>query len=269
LKELCRNVRIFGKPFCDLKNILLILLCFVLLKANAEDPADTIKTTRPPKFDTIRASSFILPAALITYGALSFEVHPIRRFDHYVRGQIANNASGFHTNAATYLVFAPIAAVYGLNLAGVEGRNNFADRTALIALSATFAGIGDYSLKYLTHRPSPAGTDRGSFPSGHTMGAFAAAEFLAQEYGDQSPIYTIAGYTVAVTTGVLRVYTRNHWFSDVVAGAGFGIASTKLAYLVYPAIRKWLTHSDKNGNSTFIMPSYQDGMAGLSFAKTF
>lgn len=252
-----------------MKNILLILLCFVLLKANAENLTDTVKKTQPAKPETIKASSFILPAALVTYGAMSFEVHPVRRIDYYVRGQIANSAPGFHTNAATYLVFTPIAAVYALNLAGVSGRNNFADRTALIALSAAFAGVSDYSLKYLTHRPSPGGTDRGSFPSGHTMGAFAAAEFLAQEYGDQSPAYTIAGYTVAVATGVLRLYTRNHWFSDVVAGAGFGIASTKLAYLVYPAIRKWVTHTDKDGKSTFIMPTYQDGMAGLAFSKTF
>lgn len=252
-----------------MKNILLILLCLVLLKANAENLADTVTKTRPAKPDTIRASSFILPAALITYGALSFEVHPIRRFDYYVRGQVAGSAPNFHTNAATYLLFTPIVAVYGLNLAGVEGRHNFTDRTALIALSAAFAGISDFSLKHMVHRLDPTGTNLASFPSGHTMGAFAAAEFLAQEYGDQSPAYTIAGYTVAVATGVLRLYTRNHWFSDVVAGAGFGIASTKLAYLVYPAIRKWLTHTDKNGKSTFIMPTYQDGMAGLSFAKTF
>ncbi|MGZ3777086.1 MAG: phosphatase PAP2 family protein [Mucilaginibacter sp.] len=252
-----------------MKNILLLLLSFVILQVNAEGLADTTNKKRQVTPDTIKASSFILPAALITYGALSFEVNPLRRFDYYVRDQIANSAPNFHTTAATYLLFTPIVAVYGLNLAGVKGRNNFTDRTALIALSAAFAGISDFSLKHVIHRLDPGGNDHGSFPSGHTMGAFAAAEFLAQEYGDQSPAYTIAGYTVAVATGVLRLYTRNHWFSDVVAGAGFGIASTKLAYLVYPAISKWLTHTDKNGKSTFIMPTYQDGMAGLSFAKTF
>lgn len=269
MKKLCRNVRIFDKISGDLKNILLILLCFALLKANAENIVDTVKKTQAATSETVKASSFILPAALITYGALSFDVHPIRRFDYYVRGQVAHNAPGFHTNAATYLLFTPIVAVYSLNLAGIHGRNNFTDRTALIALSAAFAGISDFSLKHMVHRFDPTGTNLASFPSGHTMGAFAAAEFLAQEYGDQSPAYTIAGYTVAIGTGVLRLYTRNHWFSDVVAGAGFGIASTKLAYLVYPAIRKWVTHNDKDGKSTFIMPTYQDGMAGLAFAKTF
>jgi membrane-associated phospholipid phosphatase len=252
-----------------LKSILFILFCSIILQVNAQGLADTVKKTRQLTPDTIKASSFILPAALIAYGALSSAIHPIRHFDYYVHGQITDNAPKFHTNAATYLLFTPIIAVYGLNLAGVEGRNNFTDRTALIALSAAFAGISDFSLKHIVHRLDPTGSNLASFPSGHTMGAFAAAEFLAQEYGDQSPAYTIAGYTIAAATGVLRLYTRNHWFSDVVAGAGFGIASTKLAYLVYPAIRKWLTHTDQNGRSTFIMPSYQGGMAGLSFAKTF
>ena len=108
-----------------------------------------------------------------------------------------------------------------------------------------------------------------SFPSGHTSVAFAFAEFLAQEYGDKSPIYTIIGYSFATTTGVFRIYNKAHWFSDVVAGAGFGILSTKAAYLVYPYIRNALTHTDKAGKNTFIMPTYQDGVAGLSFAKQF
>jgi membrane-associated phospholipid phosphatase len=92
------------------------------------------------------------------------------------------------------------------------------------------------------------------------------AEFLAQEYSGKSPVYGAVGYTLAVTTGILRMYNRDHWFSDVVAGAGFGILSTKLAYLVYPYVRNKLTHKDKAGKSTFIMPTYQDGMPGLSFS---
>ena len=59
---------------------------------------------------------------------------------------------------------------------------------------------------------------------------------------------------------------RDHWFSDVVAGAGFGIISTKAAYLVYPYIRNALTHKDKNGKKLSFMPTYQDGVPGLSFA---
>jgi hypothetical protein len=67
------------------------------------------------------------------------------------------------------------------------------------------------------------------------------------------------------------MYNRDHWFSDVVAGAGVGILSTKAAYFIYPAIRNWLTHGDEKAKrkSTLIMPTYQDGVPGLAFAREF
>ncbi|HVW13855.1 MAG TPA: phosphatase PAP2 family protein [Mucilaginibacter sp.] len=249
-----------------MKNLFTILCCLIALRSVAAVPCDSIQRNRSSRPDTIKATAFILPAALVTYGGLSFAVHPIRQFDHYLDGKLK---PGIKTTAATYLVFTPIVAVYGLNLAGVQGKNNFADRTALITLSACFGGIADFSIKHLTHRPGPGGFETSSFPSGHTIGVFAAAEFLAEEYGDTSPAYAIAGYTVAVATGGMRMYTHNHWFSDVVAGAGFGIASTKLAYLVYPCLKKWFTHNDGSGKNTLIMPTYQDGVPGFAFAKTF
>ncbi|MGZ3751756.1 MAG: phosphatase PAP2 family protein, partial [Mucilaginibacter sp.] len=175
----------------------------------------------------------------------------------------------FNTKAENYFQFAPIIMVYGLNLIGVQGKNTFIDRTALLALSGGFAGVSALTTKYATHRLRPNKANYYSFPSGHTTTAFAGAEFLAQEYSDKSPIYTIIGYSFAVTTGVFRLYNRDHWFSDVVAGAGFGILSTKAAYLVYPYIRNMLTHTDKQKRSTFIMPTYQDGIAGFAFAKEF
>ena len=53
------------------------------------------------------------------------------------------------------------------------------------------------------------------------------------------------------------------------AGAGFGILSTKAAYLVYPYVRSWLTHSDKTGKSTFVMPTYENGTPGLALSMRF
>jgi len=69
-----------------------------------------------------------------------------------------------------------------------------------------------------------------------------------------------------VGTGIFRMYNRDHWFSDVVAGAGFGVLSTKAAYLIYPYLRNKLTHKSKSGKSTMVMPTYQNGTPGLSFA---
>jgi len=112
----------------------------------------------------------------------------------------------------------------------------------------------------------PNKSDYLSFPSGHTGIACMGAEFLAQEYSSKSFAYSVIGYTFAATTGIFRLYNKDHWFSDVVAGAGYGILSTKLAYLVYPYIRNKVTHTDKQGRKVSLMPTYQDGVPGLSFA---
>lgn len=253
------------------KRTLFILFCFISIEANAQ-VADTVKKDLLTAPDTVKKLhsnplSLIPPAVLITYGAASFVIHPIRRFDYYINSEVHKTDPTFSTKAESYFQFTPIIMVYGLDLIGVEGKNTFIDRTALLGLSGGILGISAEITKHTTHRLRPNGSDYLSFPSGHTSTAFMGAEFLAQEFSEKSPVYTVIGYTFAVTTGIFRLYNRDHWFSDVVAGAGFGILSTKAAYLIYPYIRNKLTHKDKSGKSTMFMPSYQNGALGLSFAK--
>jgi hypothetical protein len=262
-----------------MKKIIFVLICFISFEAYGQNKPDTTKKklvdtvkkdilTAP---DTVKklhskAITLVIPTAAIAYGASSFVIHPVRRFDYYIHSDIERTNPTFSSKAESYFLITPVVMVYGLNLVGVEGKNRFIDRTALLGLSAGFLGVSELITKYTTHRLRPNGTDYLSFPSGHTGLAFMGAEFLAQQYSDKSPIYTVIGYGAAVTTRIFRMYNRDHWFSDVVAGAGFGVLSTKLSYLVYPYIRNKLTHKDKKGRSTMIMPTYQDGAPGLSFA---
>jgi membrane-associated phospholipid phosphatase len=254
-----------------LKKIIFALLCVISFNANAQI-TDTIKKDLLTAPDTVKhlhskAFSLVIPAAAIAYGASSFVIHPIRRIDYYFHSDIQRTDPNFNTKAESYFQFAPIAMVYGLNLVGVEGKNRFIDRTALLGLSGGILGLSGYLTKYTTHRLRPNRANYLSFPSGHTSIAFMGAEFLAQEYSDKSPVYTVLGYSFAVTTGIFRMYNRDHWFSDVVAGAGFGVLSTKAAYLIYPYIRNALTHTDnKTGRKTMLMPTYQNGTPGMSFA---
>ena len=253
------------------------MLCLTAFEANAQVAdttrkafPDTIKkdtsisatAKRPPYY---KPHSFLPPVILVAIGASSFVIKPVRNFDYYVRTRIAISDPNYNSKVADYLQLAPAVLVYGLNLVGDHGKNRFVDRTALLALSGLIL-TGVDGLKFVAHRVRPYGTDPLSFPSGHTGAAFLAAEFLAQEYSEKSPWYGVVGYTIATTTGIMRLYGRAHWFSDCVAGAGFGILSTKAAYLVYPYIRKALTHTDKYGRTTSFMPTYQYGAPGLSFA---
>lgn len=252
-----------------IRTFVVVAICFFSVSANAQ-LADSVKKDLLTAPDTVKhlhskAWTLIPPAALITYGAMSFVIHPERRFDYYINSDIRRTDPNFHSKAESYFQFAPIIIVYGLNLAGVSGKNTFIDRTGLLALSGSFLYLSTEVVKRTSHRLRPNGADYLSFPSGHTATAFMGAEFLAQEYSEKSAWYGVAGYVIASTTGVFRLYNRDHWFSDVVAGAGFGILSTKLSYLVYPYIRNKLTHKSKSGKSTLLMPTYQDGAVGLNF----
>ena len=137
----------------------------------------------------------------------------------------------FHTEIDNYTQFSGIALTAGLKLGGVEGRSDwprlFASSLASYAVMAGFVN----SIKYTASEMRPDGTTRNSWPSGHTATAFVGATILHKEYGlTRSPWYSIAGYSLATATGVMRVLNNRHWISDVLSGAGIGILSTELAY---------------------------------------
>ncbi|MET4139654.1 phosphatase PAP2 family protein [Pedobacter sp. UYP1] len=228
-------------------------------------PKQSVMKTRglnPPQI-----KSFIVPAVLISYGLVSLGNNAIRRLDYSTRAELQEDHPTFALHADNFLQFAPGAAFYALNLAGVKSKHGIVDGTAIYVLAEAIMSGSTFSVKHLVGRARPDGADNYSFPSGHTANAFAAAEFLNQEYRDVSPWIGYAGYTVATATGVLRMYNNKHWVSDVVAGAGFGIASTKLAYLIYPHLKKLVM--GKQAMKYSLVPMYQQKAAGLSFNGTF
>jgi membrane-associated phospholipid phosphatase len=161
------------------------------------------------------------------------------------------------------MLFVPAASVYALNNLGIKGKHNLRDRSIILGTSYLIMLSTTMGLKSITKIERPDGSDTNSFPSGHTAGAFAGAEFLWQEYRDKSIWYGVSGYFVATATGFSRIHNNKHWFSDVVMGAGVGILSTKLAYLVFPYINNKLFKSNKNEGSTIIAPFYNGKEAGV------
>lgn len=223
-------------------------------------------------FDTVneqnrRIKSLFIPAGLITYGFIALRNSGLKKINNNTKVEIREDHPTFITKADNYLQFVPAAAVYGLNAMGIKGKHNFRDRSMIYLMSNIILNASVLSVKKLSHQLRPDGAAYTSFPSGHTAEAFASAEFMRQEYKDVSPWYGIAGYAVAATTGVLRLYNNKHWVSDVVAGAGFGILSTRLAYWIYPAIkRKFFKYKPMN---TMVMPYYQNGGGGLVLVYNF
>ena len=70
------------------------------------------------------------------------------------------------------------------------------------------------------------GNDYRSFPSGHSVAAFAAAAAVTAETSrnDPSSTWYVAPvmYGGALLVGISRMYNNQHWASDVLVGAGIG-----------------------------------------------
>ncbi|MDD4646359.1 MAG: phosphatase PAP2 family protein, partial [Bacteroidales bacterium] len=171
------------------------------------------------------------------YGIAGLAVQPIKNLNIDIRSEITG-WNGSPCTIDNFTTVVPAGMVYGLNLVGIKGKHDFLDRSIILATSMLVMGGSVQAVKYLSHEERPDGAGFHSFPSGHTATSFACAEFLYQEYKDVSVWYGVAGYTIAAGTGFLRMYNNRHWFSDVVAGAGFGIISTKVAYWVFPKIKR-------------------------------
>lgn len=215
------------------------------------DSTVTVKTKKAN-----RKRAIYIPVTLMTLGALGTLDNTIIDSKE-IREERNEYTPHFHHNADNYLQFAPIIAVYGLNACGINGKNTFADRTALLVKTEVIVAAVTFSLKKITAVPRPDSGQPTSFPSGHTAEAFAAATFMAKEYGDQSIWYPIGAYTVATGIGAMRVLNNRHWVSDVLAGAGIGILATEVAYLTHPY--KWT----KKKQNTIITPAYSSGAAGV------
>jgi len=215
-----------------------------------------------------KIAGIAIPSLMVGYGILSFESKALQDWDSEMEQNLNDNNASFLNRMGYCAALSPAALAFGLNLAGNKGKHDLFDMAALYALSNVLdAGIV-FGLKFTTGRERPNGTNTRSFPSGHAATAFVAAEFLRQEYGDKSVWYGIGGYTMATAIGISRIFTDSHRFSDVVAGAGIGILSTKFVYYVYPYIQKTLFKKDTQSRAA-VFPGYNEGGFNLNVSYVF
>ena len=80
------------------------------------------------------------------------------------------------------------------------------------------------ALKFTVQRERPDGSNSQSFPSGHSSSAFATATVLQRHYGWKIgvPAYALGSYVA-----LARMSWNRHHATDVVMGAGFGIAAAR------------------------------------------
>ena len=127
---------------------------------------------------------------------------------------VGNSAGGLFAQAgaglATYFVG---RAAGNRELAAVGGE---VFRAQLITQSMVQAA------KFTVQRQRPDGSNSLSFPSGHTASAFATATVLQRNMGWK---VGIPAYAFASAVGASRMASSKHYLSDVLVGAGIGIAA--------------------------------------------
>jgi hypothetical protein len=241
--------------------LLAVLVSTSLLTAQ-NNVTDTIVVKDSVKNLKFNYKQLIIPTVLIGYGLIGIESDQIKNFNSEIQEEVTEHIDEKVT-IDDFAQYAPAAAVYALNAFGVEGKNNLKDRSIILASSYLMMSVTVLALKDITKIERPDGSANNSFPSGHTATAFAGAEFLWQEYKDKSIWYGISGYVVAAGTGAFRIINNRHWFTDVAAGAGIGILSTKAAYWIYPYLNKkvFTKKAHKESKVSSIITPYYDGKA--------
>lgn len=125
----------------------------------------------------ISYKELIIPTVLIGYGVIGIESDALKNINEEIKEEVIENIDHKIT-IDDFTQYLPAVAVYGLNAMGIKGKNNFKDRTLILATSYLLVAATTLPLKNITHVQRPDGSSFNSFPSGHTATAFAGAEFL-------------------------------------------------------------------------------------------
>lgn len=209
----------------------------------------------------------IVPTVFVGYGVISLTSDALKDLNRSTKYEIGEHQPK-KIKLDNYTQYLPAAMAYGYNLAGIKGKHNFKERTIIYGTSQLISAAFILPLKHLVKEERPDGSNSLSFPSGHTATAFSSAHFLFREYQDENFWLAISGYPVAVFTGVYRTLNDKHWVGDVVAGAGFGILSTELAYWLFPVINRMFNKKDAK-SFALMYPVVEPRNFGAGFVLNF
>lgn len=215
-----------------------------------------------------RAEQLVAPVALVGIGALGVgENSPMRGMNLAIKDGLYQASKGVKLHFDDYVQYVPVAFYLTLDFMGLEAKHSFGERLAVGVVTYISVTALSQSIKYIVREPRPDTGTRNSFPSGHTMTAFAGAELVRSEYGWG---VGMGAYALAATVGFMRMYNGRHWFNDVLAGAGFGILSARIGYWMLPLSRH-IFKMPRKGQALIATPTYHANTKaiGMSCAIQF
>lgn len=251
-----------------------IYICFFLLIIHIGTLSAHISTEEITAIDSMeqkmpvidykfKPKSLILPASLIGLGVIGHSIDGMKDFHLIKRGKDPERI-----RIDDYMEWGMFGWVFVCDLLGKE-KHNWVDQAFLIVLAEGMNAGMVQGLKRTVETTRPDGNPH-SFPSGHTANAFLGAHIAYKEFKDSSPTLAYSGYALATFVAASRLYHNRHWMADVVAGAGFGILSVELSYLIYFPIRNAIAKSiNKRAIDRLVIAPMMTGQTGglyLSFS---
>lgn len=223
------------------------------VKANnsRESATDSIGIT--PSDSRFSPSQLIVPGTMIAVGSLGvIKGGPLHKAKHAVKNHLDKLRGEEIFCLDDYTQLFP--AITYLCMGGRHAKHSFKERAVVGATAYMIMASIVNTAKYTIREQRPDASTRNSFPSGHTATVFTGAELMREEYG---PGWGAGAYTLATVVAFLRMYNGRHWLNDVIAGAGVGILSARLAYGMLPIYQRWFGWNKKDaGTTAIILPSF-------------
>lgn len=233
----------------------LLFLYSISLTAQKKDSIPEQKSVK-----LVNTKQFIVPTALIASGLFLVNNGSNTNLQTNANHFFGNN---FKTRADDFLLFVPaIQMCFGKYL-GFKPKTDF-EHQVIQVLMANFISVSiTETLKrsYKVQRPDLS--DFLSFPSGHTTIAFTNAALFYNDYKDTNLGYACSGFLFSTATGVLRVANNKHYVSDVLTGAGIGLATGFMVSYLKPL--KSVTFLKNKKATAFVYPQFgnQIGIGAL------
>jgi membrane-associated phospholipid phosphatase len=223
-----------------LLNVFINFYCYSISVQDVQFSRLSVDTSIKPDSDDqryLKPGALVIPGTFLIYAALKPAIKGIENIDDTLYNLVLMNHPYFHTNAESYLMWSPTASIYLLDAFKIKARHSFKEHLILDGGSIVITGGLGYAMRLISRDVKVYTTHNTKFPSGHTANAFRGAEMLHQELKYKNELLSYSGYLVATGVGILRIYNKDHLLTEVLAGAGLGISSTKLTYLIFDKIK--------------------------------
>ena len=211
-----------------------LLLLMIVQSSDATDAREPLRQLRALRFDRTlwpRAAIGVLGGAILTTLVWLLLDTPMLAWAEGVQSETTENIIriinrfGGGMNPVLIVAFFLVAGIAYL-------QPRWVSYSIAMAIAGLSAGILGQLIKRLAGRARPelwlgashyAPGSSTSFPSGHTVGAFALAGVLI--FGSRNLPLRIVALLLAIAVGLSRVLAFRHWTSDVTASAVVGLVT--------------------------------------------